>query len=135
MLKYQDGWFGHHPLFCYYVFNWIMREQVLNTTHFLCSQSDENGLFLNKLSDFINGNGDGQLLNKIIWHAWNFKNTRPYWRQKRNKLIIYTENIKSRFLFFTLSTADLHWHDLHSYMPLFNKYEAANEAQCYQIAF
>ena len=26
MLKYQDSRFGHHPLFRYYVFNWIIRE-------------------------------------------------------------------------------------------------------------
>ena len=37
MLKYQDGRFGRHPLFRYYVFNWIMREQALNATHFLYS--------------------------------------------------------------------------------------------------
>ena len=32
MLKYQDGWFGRHPLFRYYVFNRIIREQALNAT-------------------------------------------------------------------------------------------------------
>src|SRR6266576_4437221 len=56
MLKYQDGRFGRHPLFRYYVFNWIMREQALSDTRFLCCQSDENGLSLDKLSNFINGN-------------------------------------------------------------------------------
>ncbi len=34
MLKYQDGRFGCHPLFRYYMFNRIMREQALNATHF-----------------------------------------------------------------------------------------------------
>ena len=47
----------------------------------------------------------------------------------------YTKNIKNRSLFFILSAADLYWHDLHSYMPRFNEYKAANETQCYQIAF
>ena len=37
MLKYQDSRFGRHPLFRYYVFNRIMREQALNATRFLCS--------------------------------------------------------------------------------------------------
>ena len=55
MLKYQNSWFGRHPLFCYYVFNWIMREQALNATCFPCGQLNKNGLFLNKFSDFING--------------------------------------------------------------------------------
>ena len=40
----------------------------------------------------------------------------------------YTKNIKSRSLFFTLNMADLYWHDLHSHMPLFNEYKAANKA-------
>ena len=46
----------------------------------------------------------------------------------------YDENIKSGSLFFTLSAVDLHWHDLHSYMPLFDEYKAANKAQRYRIA-
>jgi len=37
MLKYQDGRFSRYPLFRYYVFNRIMREQALNATRFLCS--------------------------------------------------------------------------------------------------
>ena len=40
----------------------------------------------------------------------------------------YDENIKSGSLFFTLSAVDLHWHDLHSYMPLFDEYKATNKA-------
>jgi ATP-dependent DNA helicase PIF1 len=128
MLKYQDGRFGRHPLFRYYVFNRIMREQALSATRFLCGRSDENGLSLDELSNLINGNGGGQLLNKIVRHARNLKGTRPYWRQKRNELTAYAENIKSGSLFFTLSAANLHWHDLHSYMPLFNEYKAANKA-------
>ena len=40
----------------------------------------------------------------------------------------YTENIKSRSLFFILSAANLHWYDLHSYIPLFDKYKAADKA-------
>jgi len=35
ILKYQDGRFGRYPLFRYYVFNRIIKEQALNTTHFL----------------------------------------------------------------------------------------------------
>jgi hypothetical protein len=55
ILKYQDGRFGRHPLFRYYVFNRIMREQALNATRFLYGRLDENGLSLDKLSDLING--------------------------------------------------------------------------------
>src|SRR6266567_2369412 len=78
MLKYQDSRFGRHPLFRYYVFNQIMREQALNATRFLCGRLDENSLSLDKLSDFINGSGGEQVLNKIIRHVWKLKGTRPY---------------------------------------------------------
>ena len=40
----------------------------------------------------------------------------------------YTKNIKSRSLFFILNMAHLYWHNLYSYIPLFNKYKAANKA-------
>ena len=133
ILKYQDSRFSRYPLFYYYIFNRIIREQALNATYFLYSRLDKNSLSLNKLSNVINSNRGGQLLNKIIWHIQNLKGTRPYQRQKRNKLIAYTENIKSRSLFFILSATNLYQHNLHSYIPLFNKYKATNKAQCYQI--
>ncbi len=41
--------------------------------------------------------------------------------------MVYAENIKSGSLFFTLSTANLHWYNLHFYMPQFNEYKAINE--------
>src|SRR6266700_2058659 len=66
MLKYQDGRFGRHPLFRYYVFNWIIREQALNATRFLYRQLDKNSLSLDKLSNLINSNSGSQLLNKIV---------------------------------------------------------------------
>src|SRR6266576_5054592 len=59
MLKYQDGRFGRYPLFRYYVFNRIIREQALNTTRFLYSRLDKNSLSLNKLSNLINSNRGG----------------------------------------------------------------------------
>ena len=56
IFKYQDGRFGRYPLFRYYVFNRIMREQALNATRFLYSRLDKNSLSLDKLSNFINSN-------------------------------------------------------------------------------
>jgi hypothetical protein len=59
MLKYQDGQFSRHPLFCYYIFNRIIREQALNATRFLYSRLDKNSLSLDKLSNIINSNRGG----------------------------------------------------------------------------
>ena len=117
MLKYQDSWFSRHPLFRYYMFNQIIREQALNATRFLYSRLDKNSLSLDELSNLINGNRGNQVLNKIAQYIWKLKGTRPYQKQKRNKLIAYAKNIKSRLLFFTLSAADLHQYNLYSYMP------------------
>jgi len=128
ILKYQDGRFSRYPLFHYYVFNWIMKKQALNATRFLYGQLNKNGLSLNKLNNLINSSRGNQVLNKIIQYIWKLKGTRPYWKQKRNKLTAYTKNIKSGSLFFTLSVVNLHWYNLHSYMPLFNEYKAANKA-------
>ena len=117
MLKYQDGWFSRHLLFRYYMFNQIIKEQALNTTRFLYSRLDKNSLSLDKLNNLINNSRGNQVLNKIIWHIQKYKGTRPYQKQKRNKLIAYTKNIKSGSLFFTFSATNLYWHNLYSYMP------------------
>ena len=134
ILKYQDGWFGRHPLFRYYMFNWIIREQALNATRFLYGRLDKNSLSLDELSNLIKGSRGNQVLNKIIQYIQNLKGTRPYQKQKRNKLTAYTKNIKSGSLFFTLSATNLYQYNLYSYIPLFNKYKATNKAQRYQIA-
>jgi hypothetical protein len=69
MFKYQDSWFGHDPLFHYYMFNWIIKKQALNTTCFLYSQLNKNNLFLDEFSNFINSNRGDQFLNKIVWYV------------------------------------------------------------------
>ena len=58
ILKYQDSQFSRHPLFRYYVFNRIIREQALNATYFLYGQLDKNSLSLDKLSNLINSSRD-----------------------------------------------------------------------------
>ena len=40
----------------------------------------------------------------------------------------YTKNIKNGPLFFILSTVNLYQYNLYFYIPLFNKYKAANKA-------
>ena len=117
MLKYQDGRFSRHPLFRYYIFNQIIREQALNATYFLYGRLNKNSLSLDKLGNFINSSRGSQVLNKIIWHIQKLKGTRPYWKQKRNKLIAYAENVKSRSLFFILSATNLYQYNLYSYIP------------------
>ena len=69
MFKYQDSWFGHDPLFYYYIFNWIIKKQALNTTCFFYSQLNKNYLFLDEFSNFINSNRGDQFLNKIVWYV------------------------------------------------------------------
>ena len=117
ILKYQDSQFSRHPLFCYYMFNRIIKEQALNATRFLYGRLDKNSLSLDKLSNLINSNRGNQVLNKIIQHIQNLKGTRPYWRQKRNKLTAYAKNIKSGSLFFILSATNLYQYNLYSYIP------------------
>ena len=39
----------------------------------------------------------------------------------------YAENIENGFLFFTLSAANLHWYNLQSHMPQFDKYKVADK--------
>src|SRR6266571_1285979 len=78
MLKYQDGRFGRHPLFHYYVFNRIIREQALSATYLLYSRSIKSGLSLDKLNNLISSSRGDQILNRIIWHTQKLKGTRPY---------------------------------------------------------
>ena len=131
MLKYQDSWFSRYLLFHYYIFNRIIRERALNATRFLYSRLDQNNLSLDKLSNLINSSRGNQVLNKIVQYIQKLKGTRLYWKQKRNKLIAYAENVKSRSLFFILSATNLYQYNLYSYIALFNEYKATNKAQRY----
>ena len=66
LLKYQDGRFGQHPQFRYYIFNHIMRDQALSTTRYICQRSNERLLTLNELKNMIERNPKGSFLRKLV---------------------------------------------------------------------
>jgi hypothetical protein len=111
-----------------------MWEKSLSATRFLCNTSDENALSLDKLRDIINGNHCDQLASKLVRHGSKLSGTRPYWNCRQQDLMAYAENLNKGALFFTLSAADLHWWDLHSHMPCFDEYKAADEPARVRLA-
>ena len=118
MLCYQDGRFGSHPRWRFFIFNIIMRRKASAAARFYVSKaSGLKDLSREELAEALLT--DDALLPQIVRQGSNLSGTRPFWRSKSNHL-----QAQARFLspsmspaFVTFSAADMQWYDLHRHFP------------------
>ena len=116
VLRYKDGHFTHHPHFCYVAFNMWMHLESKKSASYLCKQLNGQPVTLDMLQEQAH-EGSGSLFNQISQMGQKLRGTQPYWLQKGQDLEAIMLNLDTPHLFFTLSAADLQWHDLQQQMP------------------
>ena len=116
VLRYKDGRFARHPRFRYVAFNMWMRLESKKSASYLCKQLNGQPVTLDMLQEQAR-EGSGSLSNQISRMGQKLRGTRPYWLQKGQDLEAMALNLDTPHLFFTLSAADLQWHDLRQQMP------------------
>src|SRR5947208_13384431 len=118
-MRYHDGCFARHPHFHFVLFNSMMREHSSSASHYFTNRDSAlSRMSLEELQEALESD-QGSLLSKIVHQGSVIADTRPFWNMKRTYLGAYVRNINSAALFLTFSTANLHWHDLQTYMPCF----------------
>ena len=77
-----------------------------------------------------------RLHQKIGRRSATLRGTRPYWREARDELEAIVLGTRIPSVFFTLSAADLQWHDLYQNLPapLKEEYFASSEEQRARMA-
>jgi hypothetical protein len=85
ILCYQDGRFGHHPRWHFFVFNLLMRQKANEAARFYVSKSSGlKDLDREELADALMT--DNSLLPQIIRQGSALTGTHPFWRNKSSHL-------------------------------------------------
>ena len=133
LLKYaehKDGrWvyrFASHPRFAYWAFNMIERKRILQQTGiFLKQNPGEAHLTIEELQEMVANNSANVFLSKMSRYLANITGSNAYWFKAKENLKAIISKVGPPTFFFTFSSADMHWPELHA---LFNS-DGSNTAE------
>ena len=107
--------FANHRRFSYWAFNMIHRKRILQQTGiFLKQNPSEAHLSLNELREMAATNNTNVFLSKVSRYVSNIAGSNAYWNRVREDLRAVIASVGAPTLFFTFSSADMHWPELHA---------------------
>ena len=107
--------FSSHPRFSYWAFNMIQRKRILQQTGiFLKKNPGEAHLSIEELREMAASNNSAVFMSKVSRYTANIGGTNAYWNKVREELKAIITNVGAPTLFFTFSSADMHWPELHA---------------------
>ena len=122
LLKYaekKDGkWkyrFATHPRFAFWALNMIQRKRILQQTGiFLKQNPGEAHLTTEELQQMAANNNTDAFLSKISRYLSNITGSNAYWHKAKEYLKAIISHAGPPTFFFTFSSADMHWPQLHA---------------------
>ena len=106
--------FASHPRFSYWAFNMIQRMRTLQQTGiFLKQNPGEAHLTIDELREMAASNNSAAFLAKVSRYVANIPGTNAYWHKVKEDLKAIVTNVGTPTFFFTFSSADMHWPELH----------------------
>ena len=106
--------FANHPRFFYWAFNMIQRKRILQQSGiFLKQNPGEAHLTIDELREMAASNNANLFMSKVSRYVGNIAGTSSYWNRVREDLKAIITNVGAPTLFFTFSSADMHWPELH----------------------
>lgn len=107
--------FSIHPRFSYWPFNMIQRKRILQQSGiFLKQHQSEAHLTIDELREMSISNNSSAFISKISRYAANFAGSNAYWCKVREDLKAIVTTVGTPTSFFTFSSADMHWPELHA---------------------
>ena len=107
--------FASHPRFAYWALNMIQRKRVLQQSAiFLKQNPGEAHLTVDELRELAASNNSNTFLSKISRYVANIVGSDAYWFKVREDLKAIVTTVGTPTLFFTFSSADMHWPELHA---------------------
>ena len=106
--------FANHPRFSYWAFNMIQRKRILQQSGiFLKQNPGEAHLTIDELREMAASNNANVFMFKVSRYVGNIAGTNAYWNRVREELKAIITSVGPPTLFFTFSSADMHWPELH----------------------
>ena len=107
--------FANHPRFSYWAFNMIQRKRILQQSGiFLKQNPGEAHLTIDELREMAASNNANVFTSKVSRYVGNIAGTNAYWNRVREELKAIITSVGAPTLFFTFSSADMHWPELHA---------------------
>ncbi len=119
--------FANHPRFAYWAFNMIQRKRILQQSGiFLKQNPGEAHLTIDELREMATSNNANLFMSKVSRYVGNIAGTNAYWNRVREELKAIITSVGAPTLFFTFSSADMHWPELHALFKTDANCEAGN---------
>jgi len=118
--------FAKHPRFSYWALNMIQRKRTLQQGSIFIKQNPGDSHFtIEEMREMASSNASTVFMSKLSRYVANITGSNAYWHKVRNdlKTTITTKGVPT--IFFTLSSADMHWPELHSLFS--GKSDSTNE--------
>ena len=116
--KINNKWvyrFASHPRFSYWAFNMIIKKRTLQQSGiFLKQNPGEAFLTMEQLREIAESNNSPAFISKVSRYVANIGGTNAYWHRVKEDLKAIITNVGTPTLFFTFSSADMHWPELHA---------------------
>ena len=107
--------FANHPRFSYWAYNMIHRKRILQLSGiFLKQNPGEAHLTIDELREMAWSSNSALFMSKVSRYIGNIAGTNAYWNKVREELKAIITNVGAPTLFFTFSSADMHWPELHA---------------------
>ena len=107
--------FASHPRFAYWALNMIQRKRILHQTGiFLKQNPGEAHLTVEELQQMAADNNTNVFVSKLSRYLSNITCSNAYWHKAKEDLKAIISHVGAPTFFFTFSSADMHWPDLHA---------------------
>ena len=125
--------FASHPRFPYWGLNMKQRHQLLSQTsvHLQQHPGDAN-LTMNDLRSMVDTLPAQQLMNRLQHFASKIQGSSQYWYQRYQELKALLGQKGPPTFFWTVSSADNHWPDLHKLLP-HSTSSSSRDEQCQAV--
>ena len=105
--------FASHP--AYWALNMIQRKRILQQTGiFLKQNPGEAHLTVEELQQLAADNNANVFVSKLSRYLSNITGSNAYWHKAKEDLKAIISHVGAATFFFTFSSADMHWPDLHA---------------------
>ena len=110
--------FASHPRFPYWALNMKFRHQLLSQASvFLHQNQNDANLTSEDLRNMVGTMSSEHLMQRLQRYAAKVQGSNPYWFQRYTELRSLIEHKGPPTFFWTVSSADNHWPELHNLMP------------------
>jgi hypothetical protein len=107
--------FETHPRFSYWALNMIQRKRALQQNSiFLKQNPGEAHITIDELRNMTSNNNSTNFMSKLSRYVANISGSNAYWHKIREDLKAIISYKEAPTIFFTFSSADMHWPELHS---------------------